>query len=89
MPGQVAWLWLGEGVPGEPLSPLQVDNEVAQFPHSDFCNLSRETICAKEFLKVAYRSLDYGDCSGAFSFTLGTQPVALHQMRKISSSSPL
>jgi hypothetical protein len=51
-------LWLRETVSGEPLSPLQVDDEMAQFPYSDFCNLSRETICAEEFLEVAYRSLN-------------------------------
>jgi len=73
-------LWLlRETVLSEPLSPLQIDDEMAQLTYPDSFNLSRETICAEEFLKVAYRSLDYSDCSEALPFSGSAKLIALKQ----------
>ena len=79
MPRQMTLLWLRESVLGEPLSPLQVDDEMAHFPYSDSCNVGRETTCGEESFKVVYRSLDYGDCSRAFSFSGSTEMITTNQ----------
>ncbi len=58
---------------------------MAQFPYPDSFNLSRETICSEEFLEVAYRNLDYSDCSGALPFSGSAKLIALKQASYVSA----